>query len=167
MPRRNRYVEIRDGSRKGRWRTAVGVLIGRAFQGRETRVMKEFRCIVFSDQEAISAIIERRQKQREQLPVGTILGLTHNSDGSNTFTLMTVDDYGKKTPVIIAIPEMAAALVCYCLDRRIPMPASAKKGIEIMGSDITLVMTIADFDLTKPRSASKSKKMPTPQRRSF
>ncbi len=127
--------------------------------------MKEFRCIVFSDQEAISAVIERRQKQREQLPVGTIQGLTFNTVGGMSFTLQTMDDYGKKTPVEIAVPEMAAALVNYCLGRRIPMPAGAKKGIEIMGADITLVMTIAEFDLTKPRAAGKAKKMPTPQRR--
>ncbi len=124
--------------------------------------MKEFRCIVFSDQEAISAVIERRQKQREQLPVGTIAGLTYNIQGAPGFTLQTIDDYGKKTPVEIAIPEMAAALVNYCLGRRIPMPAGAKKAIEIMGTDITLVMTIAEFDLTKPRPASKAR---PPQRR--
>ncbi|MEI6557502.1 MAG: hypothetical protein WCO00_03775 [Rhodospirillaceae bacterium] len=122
--------------------------------------MKEFRCIVFSDQEAISAVIERRQKQREQLPVGTIQGLTFNSDNSNTFTLQTMDDYGKKTPVEITIPEMAAALVNYCLGRRIPMPAAAKKGIEIIGADITLVMTIAEFDLTKPRTGKSKRSVP-------
>ena len=119
--------------------------------------MKEFRCIVFSDQEAISAVIERRQKQREKLPVGTIQGLHFNTDASQGFTLQTSDDYGKKTPVPIAIPEMAAALVNYCLGRRIPMPASAKKAIEIMGSDITLVMTINEYDLTKPPSKTKPK----------
>ena len=129
--------------------------------------MKEFRCIVFSDQEAISAIIERRQKQREQLPVGTILGLSHTkSDSAGVgFTLQTVDDYGKKTPVEIAMAEMAAALVNYCLGRRIPMPASAKKGIEVMGSDITLVMTIAEYDLTKPRAGPKPKRPLPTQRR--
>ncbi len=129
--------------------------------------MKEFRCIVFSDHEATSAVIERRQKQREPLPVGTILGLSHNDDGTDSFTLITVDDYGKKTPVNIAMAEMAAALVSYCLDRRIPMPANAKKSIDIMGSDITLVMTIAEFDLTKPPSLLKNKKMPAAPRRGF
>ena len=125
--------------------------------------MKEFRCIVFSDQEAISAVIERRQTQREQLPVGTIQGLSFNTEGGRGFTLQTMDDYGKKTPVEIAIPEMAAALVNYCLGRRIPMPAGAKKGIEVIGSDITLVMTIAEYDLTKPRAPGKAKKLATPQ----
>ncbi len=127
--------------------------------------MKEFRCIVFSDQEAISAVIERRQKQREQLPVGTILGLTFNTDAEKGFTLQTVDDYGKKNPVQIAIPEMAAALVNYCLGRRIPMPAGAKKAIEVMGADITLVLTIAEFDLIKSRAFGKAKRPPPPQRR--
>lgn len=127
--------------------------------------MKEFRCIVFSDQEAISAIIERRQKQREQLPVGTIQGLTFKAEAGMGFTLQTIDDYGKKTPVEIAVPEMAAALVSYCLGRRIPMPAGAKKAIEIMGSDITLVMTIADYDLTKPRPAKGKSRMQMAQRR--
>ena len=131
--------------------------------------MKEFRCIVFSDQEAISAVIERRQKQREQLPVGTILGLSHTgrnaASGGVGFTLQTVDDYGKKTPGEITMAEMAAALVNYCLGRRIPMPASAKKGIEVMGNDITLVMTIAEFDLTKPRVGAKPKRPQPAQRR--
>ena len=118
--------------------------------------MKEFRCIVFNEQEAITAVVERRRKQRESLPVATIHSMTYNAE-DNTSTLDMVDDYGKKIPVNIGVSEMAAALVNYCLSRKIPMPMAAKKGIEILGKDVTLVMTIAEHDMSKPKPrAAKS-----------
>lgn len=119
--------------------------------------MKEFRCIVFNEQEAITAVVGRRRKQREPLPIATIQGLQYATGANNESTLMMEDDYGKKLPVIISGPEMAAALVNYCLERRIPMPMGAKKGIEVMGNDVTLLLTIGDYDMTKPRTATKPK----------
>jgi len=115
--------------------------------------MKEFRCIVFNEQEAIAALVERRRKFREPLPVATIKGLSYDTSSGVNSTLLMEDDYGKKIPVAIPEAEMAAALVNYCLGRKIPMPMGAKKGIEVMGSDVTLLLNIADFDMTKPRPA--------------
>ena len=125
--------------------------------------MKEFRCIVFNEQEAITALVERRRKQRQPLPVATIKGLQYANGEGGEATLLMEDDYGKAIPVAISVPEMAAALVNYCLERRIPMPMGAKKGIEIMGNDITLLLTIADYDLTKPKAPAKPK-TPSPAR---
>lgn len=126
--------------------------------------MKEFRCIVFNEQEAITALVERRRRQREPLPVATIQGIQYGTASSSTDSVLLMeDDYGKKIPVPIPEAEMAAALVNYCLERRIPMPMGAKKGIEIMGSDVTLLLTIADYDMTKPRPA-KPKPPPMPAR---
>ncbi|MEI8394821.1 MAG: hypothetical protein WCF85_08810 [Rhodospirillaceae bacterium] len=118
--------------------------------------MKEFRCIVFNEQEAITAVIERRRKQREALPIATIKGLVYQTDGEYTSILNLIDDYGKKIELPIPRAEMAAALVNYCLTRKIPMPMAAKKNIEVIGSDITLLMTIAEHVMLKSRAKAKA-----------
>ena len=118
--------------------------------------MREFRCIVFTEHEVLSAVIERRRRAREKLPVGTILDVSYDdSDKSNVITnIRVVDDYGKVEIVAVRTAEAAAALVEYCLNRKIPMPAGSKKWLELIGPELTLLMT---FD-------AKSKKKTAPIR---
>ena len=118
--------------------------------------MKEFRCLIFSDQEVISAVVERRRTLRESLPVGTVRGVKHVLDPAQgvTLTIQMEDDYGKLSEVVVRQVELAAALVKYCLTRKIPMPIASSKTIEIIGNDVTLLMTMS-ADLRQKRVAAK------------
>ena len=105
--------------------------------------MKEFRCIIFTEHEVLTAIVERRRRAREKLPIGTILDVTYNdANRANVFTnIRIVDDYSKVEVVTVQPAETAAALVEYCLNRKIPMPSGSKKWLELIGADLTLLMT--------------------------
>ena len=113
--------------------------------GRE--MMRELRCITFTEQEAIAAVVDRRHAQRHALPAGMIRGLSVNIDGNNTCALEMEDYHGNRPCVTIPEQEIAAALVAYCLSRKIPMPRKSSKTIHVIGGDLTLVLTISDFDL--------------------
>ncbi len=106
--------------------------------------MREFRCIVFSNQELLSAIIDFRRKNRLQLPVGTVSTMAFSTEGDAIVTkIMLLDDYNKPSEMRIDATEVAAAVVSYCLERKTPMAKSYAKKIEVMDGQITLVMTMS------------------------
>jgi hypothetical protein len=112
--------------------------------------LREFRCIVFSNQELLSALIDFRRKSRLPLPVGTVSNISFSTEGNAVVTRVTLlDDYNAATEMRIEATEVAAAAVNYCLERKTPMAKSYHKKIEIMDGQITLVMTMS-VDTTKP-----------------
>jgi len=124
--------------------------------------MKELRCIVFNDQEVVTAFINRRRRLREALPVGTIQGVQYEvsaGDGVTT-TIRLVDDYGAVETVTVRAAEIAAALVDFCLNRHIPIPAGSRKWIEAINpGEVTLMMTL---DGTRKKKAPPPRRVPVP-----
>ncbi len=106
--------------------------------------MRELRCIVFSETELLNAIIERRRQSRESLPVGTIRGVTFSRRGGVSATLVVVDDYGEDRSVKIPVSELAAALVSYCIERKIPMPRHSTRSLEVIDGAVTLLLELSD-----------------------
>jgi len=111
--------------------------------------MRELRCIVFNEKEVVTAVIDHRHSKRKPLPVGMVRGIAINTDGRNTCSLKLEDYDGKRNAVSITEAELAAALIEYCLSRRIPMPRKSDKEINVVGGDIMMVMTISNFDLVR------------------
>jgi len=113
--------------------------------------MKEFRCLVFTDAEVMTAFVERRRRLREPLPVGTIadVGFTSGPDGLQT-GIRIVDDYGHEERLAVRAAEIAAALVDYCLNRKILLPTGSKRWVEVIGKgEVTLLMTLDGFSRRK------------------
>ncbi|MEI6984715.1 MAG: hypothetical protein WCK65_01170 [Rhodospirillaceae bacterium] len=105
--------------------------------------MREFRCIVFTETEALNAIINFRRKSHIQLPVGTVASVVYTTANEAVTTKINLlDDHNVPSDMIIDAVEMAAALVSYCLDRKIPMSKMYDKKIELMEGQITLVLTM-------------------------
>ena len=120
--------------------------------------MREFRCIVFSNQELLTALIDFRRKNRLPLPVGTVSNIVFSTEGEAVVTtIMLLDDYNKPSDMRIDATEVAAAVVSYCLDRKTPMAKSYAKKIEIMDGQITLVMTMS-VDTSKPAKQGVAKR---------
>ena len=132
--------------------------------------MKELRCFVFNEQEVITAVIERRRRAREQLPIGTVKGITYDAGESqavfaNKYEVVAriaiVDDYGKSTELTAKTAELAAALIEYCLNRKIKMPRSSNKWVELIHLvDLTLLMTIDTMGKEKVVSPAIAKPAP-------
>lgn len=131
-----------------------------AFRSDAVPPMREFRCLVFADPEVITAYVERLRRLREPLPSGTIRGIEYDdTDKKNVKSIITiVGDAGDVHSVEIRMVEMAASLVDYCLNRKIPIPAASQKWIEVIKNhELVLLMTVAE---KKPRTF-RPRRLPT------
>ena len=116
--------------------------------------MKDLRCIVFTERELIGAVIARRRKRNEELPQGTVESVKFNT-GEMIETVMEVkDDYGKVTSLVLSEQEVAAAMIAFCMGRKIPLPVEAEKTLHVIKDAATLIITM-NFNKT-PRLVSTS-----------
>ena len=73
--------------------------------------------------------------------------------GDTIETVMEVkDDYGKMTSLVLPEPEVAAALIAFCMGRKIPLPVEAEKTLHVIKDAATLIITM-NFNKT-PRLVS-------------
>jgi hypothetical protein len=112
--------------------------------------MRELRCIILSNQELITAVIEFKRKNRLPLPIGTVSGTEYIAQGDTIITKITLkDDYNEASEMLVDATETAAAVVNYCLERKVPIARSYSKKIEVIDGQLTLVMTMI-VDTSKP-----------------
>ena len=99
--------------------------------------MKELRSITFSARELTTAVIERRQKVREHVPNGTVLGLTYMTTQKNDVSarIRISDDYGVVHTIDVMTNELVAAAVEYCINRRIILPRHSFRWVEVINRD--------------------------------
>lgn len=111
----------------------------------------EMRQILFRTPEVAQAVTEYHRRMRTPLPAGTIVRCTAESDDSDSATrvrmVIALDDPetthpgGAHREIVIDGPPLAAALILFCRDRRIPLPANAKKSLQRVGDQVGLVVT--------------------------
>ncbi|RIV99061.1 hypothetical protein [Azospirillum brasilense] len=108
--------------------------------------MKELRCLVFTDQEVVKAVLDRRRRMKEPLPSGTVGTVTYRPGqpgGGGVETLIQVTgDEGDDRSMTLHESEVAAALVSYCMGRKIPLPVESDKMIHIINGALTLMITM-------------------------
>ena len=119
--------------------------------------MKELRCIVFSERELISAVIDRRRKLNEELPQGTVESVKFRT-GDTIETVMEVkDDYGKVTSLVLPELEVAAALIAFFMGHKTPLPVDAEKTLHVIKDAATLIITM-NFNKTPRLVGTVTKK---------
>lgn len=104
--------------------------------------MKELRCLVFSDQEVVSAIIDRRRRRREPNLAGTVAGIAYKAEDGLDAVLHLATERGDTESVVVPEEEVTAALIAYCMNRRIPLPADADKFLYLVNDNLTLMITL-------------------------
>jgi len=110
----------------------------------------ELRHVLFRPSEVIAAIIQYQRHMGYPLPPGTILshGLEPGEVGGAVRYGMVVapdrprPDEPPRRKVEVEGPALAAALILYCRERRIPLPAKADKSVQRFGDQLGLVVTI-------------------------
>lgn len=113
--------------------------------------MKELRCILFNEREVATAIIERRRRMKEPLPPGTVEKLTfENGPNGTSSQLVIVSDDGTRAELRFADPEVASALVAYCLGRRVPLPVDAEKFLQVVNDHLALMIRVNFQKKPKP-----------------
>ncbi|PWC55156.1 hypothetical protein [Azospirillum sp. TSO22-1] len=105
--------------------------------------MKELRCLVFTEQEVVKAVLDRRRKVRDAMPIGTVQGVVYTmSYDTVTTTIRIIDDHGGDQSLMLGPTEVAAALVGYCMGRRVPLPVDADKCLHLINGALTLMITM-------------------------
>ncbi|MEI6558543.1 MAG: hypothetical protein WCO00_09050 [Rhodospirillaceae bacterium] len=106
--------------------------------------MKELRCLVFSEQEVLAAVAERRKRLHEQLGDGAIQKVSYQGPGEGgvTATFHGVNARGEEQLTVIQETELSAALVNFCMSRKIPMPVDSDKYLQVINDGLTLMITM-------------------------
>jgi len=122
--------------------------------------MKEMRTLGFSERESITAIIDLIRKQRQPLPVGQVVGLTLHDDPVSA-ELLIEDNHGVRKVVKRNAAELAASLVNYCIERRIRLPTTGTKFVEVIAGSLNLVIYMEDLSaVAKPKRLTRRPGMP-------
>ena len=112
----------------------------------------ELRHILFRPSEVVQAIREYQVRMQQPLPHGYVVDCgpeTDESSGALRFRMKIACDEDKpsseprtvRKELVIQGPTLAAALILFCRDRKIPLPASADKSLQRFGEQIGLVTT--------------------------
>ncbi len=104
----------------------------------------EIRTIIFEREEVVEAVTAFRRRKGTPLPPGEVFKFVLRHQPSISLALA----FALKNPerlenIEIDAPELGAALVMFCLDSKIPLPAKgATKRLQLFGESIGLVVSI-------------------------
>jgi hypothetical protein len=104
----------------------------------------EMRYIVFTPNEVLRSITQYSQRRREPLPRGTIMGLKIE-ERPDIHVILSVKGDTKTVADEVKFqgPELAAALVMFCIERKIPLPASgARKTLRMIDGQLGLEVSM-------------------------
>ena len=104
--------------------------------------MRELRCIIYTKKEIAKALKDQRLRADQPLPAGNMVDVRVGEKPHITVTVNIVDDGGRSHTVPFSGAELAAALIAYCIDRRVPIPASAKKSLTLIEGKLALKIAI-------------------------
>ena len=114
-------------------------------------MVSEIRHLLFRPFEVVQAVAEFSRRAGVPLPPGTVVRCSPENSGSGTpvrFRIVIAPDETDQRAdmshreITIDSSTLAAALILYCHDRRIPLPASADKSLQQIGDQVCLMATI-------------------------
>ncbi len=107
--------------------------------------MQEVRLIGFNERELVEALVTLMRRRREPLPSGEVADVILR-EGPVGICVTVRDRDGRLSAIRKDGAYLGAALVAYCLDRNVPLPARAHKSIEVIAGEAHLVIQMADAE---------------------
>ena len=104
----------------------------------------EVRQILFANSEVLSAIQMLYRRSYQAFPIGTPENIVISEDNSCQFACDVVDEESFREHVAVAGEKLAAALILFCMSRKIPIPATAHKRLSIVRGQLALGITLPD-----------------------
>ena len=101
----------------------------------------EVRVILFDETEVFTALIALRRRTRRALPIGSVERITMSPRGGATLFVEVVDTDEKRHHLRFESVEIAAALIADCIDKRVLMPRTAERRVEVMNGRVGLVIS--------------------------
>jgi hypothetical protein len=102
----------------------------------------EIRRLLFRSRETIVAVTEYFQRRGIALPSGTASRIVIIEAEQAHASLEIATDSGGTVEIEVTAEMLAAALILYCINRKIPLPAEADKRLQRVQEDsVALVVT--------------------------
>jgi len=106
-------------------------------------MISEVRYLLFDEPDLLRAMIQYRKSKNQPLPIGSIAEFKIQRKQPMTCTLSVHEDQtGKKTDIIFSNDVMHAALISYCLYKKVPLPVKAEKNLQAFGERVGLLISL-------------------------
>ena len=103
---------------------------------------REMRQIMFRAPEIMTAITEYHRRRGIALPQGTAIDCKVTDEPALSVTLSIEGDGGTMSEISVNPEVLAASLILYCINRKIPLPAEADKRLQKVGDDGVALIVI-------------------------
>jgi hypothetical protein len=107
-------------------------------------VPAEIRRILFVAHEILAALRDYHRRVGQPLPSGPVLACTPECDEAPTIDRYRIAFHHSDPPandIVIPATTLAVALILYCRNRKIPLPAQAEKSVQLLNKQVCLVVT--------------------------
>jgi hypothetical protein len=101
----------------------------------------EYRLIFFDQNELCRALIEYNRQRRTPFPPGNLKKVQIDRDRLSV-TIQIDQDSGDIKSVTFDTASVAAALIVYCRDRKIPLPAKSNKEMRLVANRLCFLIRI-------------------------
>ncbi|HYC05333.1 MAG TPA: hypothetical protein VED40_18715 [Azospirillaceae bacterium] len=102
----------------------------------------EIRHIIFANDEIIRAVVEYHKRTANPLPAGSVVRSAPEKYEDQIRLVLQIDiDSGMRQTLIIEEATFAAALIFFCMQNKIPLPATAAKSLQFVGEQVALRVT--------------------------
>jgi len=98
----------------------------------------EMRQIAFTQREVSRALIEYDRRRDHHFPSGSVRKVDIQDDPDIHATVTIESIGGGASDTKIGTAELAAALILYCINYRIPLPAESAKRLQKVGDGVAL-----------------------------
>ena len=115
---------------------------GQAAGAAEAALPDEIRYLLFSPDELIQAVTQLCLR-RGRWPSGSQLKSTElvGEPDVSFRVVLSRDPTGTTSELTFGAAELGAALVLYCMNRRIPLPARVEKSLQVVGRSLALAVS--------------------------
>jgi len=103
----------------------------------------EVRHVLFRPTEVVSAIADYYRRMQMPLPPGSVVrSAVEDENGAVRFTMVVSrDDGSARQSVTLEGSQLAAALILFCRDHRVPLPSDSDKSLKKLDDWLALVVT--------------------------
>ena len=102
----------------------------------------ETRQIIFSSEEIVAAIQQLYVRSHQAFPRGRVWDVTVSEENGCQVDCDIIDTNNMRDRVTVAGAKLAAALILFCITRKVPIPAAAKKSLAVINNHLALCVTL-------------------------
>jgi hypothetical protein len=102
----------------------------------------ELRQIVFTNDESMAALQQFYQRSNQAFPKGRLENVAVSAANGCQLDCDIVDSNQMRDHVTVAGEKLAAALLLYCMTRKIPVPVAARKTLSMVNGQLALCITL-------------------------